>query len=197
MLLRRPRDSVASLVAVASVTAIVVNGVYLQHGRHPAPIFALRPLPVAAAAASDVVGVVARPRQAAREAPRRDVVPAHAHPDSAENARAAPSANAAPRADAIADLLATHPAPAQAQPPVHQAAIPPAPSRPQPSRQVLAIQRTLSEFGYGQLKPTGLYDADTRAAVQRFERDHNLPVTDEITEPMKRALANLAGRALE
>jgi peptidoglycan hydrolase-like protein with peptidoglycan-binding domain len=67
----------------------------------------------------------------------------------------------------------------------------------QPSRQVLAVQRALSEFGYGQLKPTGVYDAETKAAVQRFEREHSLPVTDEISEPMKRALATVTGRALD
>ncbi len=208
VLLRRPRDSIAVIVAVASVTAIVVNAAYLQHGRHPAPIFALRPLPVASAA-PDVVGIVSRPHAASPEAARHDTSAAHAQ--GAENAKAAspPQAAAAARKDPIAELLTAHPAPAQSppqqQPPVHQATLapprtsaePPPRSLAQPSRQVLAVQRALSEFGYGQLKPTGIYDADTRVAVQRFEREHNLPVTDGITEPMKRALANLTGRSLD
>jgi len=74
--------------------------------------------------------------------------------------------------------------------------LPPARSLAQPSHQVLAVQRALSEFGYGQLKPTGIVDAETRAAVQRFERDRKLPVTGEISEVVKRELANLAGHDL-
>ena len=46
-----------------------------------------------------------------------------------------------------------------------------------PSKQVLAIQRALADFGYGQIKPTGVYDPDTKAAIEKFERDRRLPVT--------------------
>ena len=207
ILLRRPTDSVAVLVVVASATAIIVNAAYLQHGRHPAPMFALRPLPVAAAAtAPDIVGVVAHPREPAEE--RREGASARGHAEPAERGRgvsAASAAPAAPHRDPIAELLATHQAPAQPQPaqtqtPARQAALAPphhAEAAMRPSRQVLAVQRALSEFGYGQLRPTGVYDAETKAAVQRFEREHDLPVTDEISEPMKRALAGLTGRALD
>jgi hypothetical protein len=206
ILLRRPTDSVAVLIAVASATAIGVNAAYLQHGRHPAPMFALRPLPVAAAAASNIVSVVAHPRMPAPDE-RHEVAPAHPH--SAPAVAAAPPANTAAHKDPIAQLLTTHPAqsqpqPSPPQPPAQVAVVPPArPVEPpgrlltQPSRQVLAVQRALSEFGYGQLKPTGVYDAETKAAVQRFEREHSLPVTDEISEPMKRALATVTGRALD
>jgi hypothetical protein len=187
IVLRRPTDSVAVLVALACVTAIVVNAAYLQHGRHPAPMFALRPLPVAAAAPSDVVGVIAHPHEPA---------------ERGRGTPAAAPASVPPHKDPIAELLTTHTA--QSQAPARQAALPPprppeplsARSAAQPSRQVLAVQRALSEFGYGQLRPTGIYDAETKAAVQRFEREHDLPVTDEISEPMKRALATLTGREL-
>jgi hypothetical protein len=205
ILLRRPTDSVAVLIAVAAATAIGVNAAYLQRGRHPAPMFALRPLPVAAAA-SDIVSAVAHPRMPPPDE-RHEVAPAHPH--SAPAIAAASPAKPAAHKDPIAELLTTRPAPSQSQPsppqPPAQVAVAP-PARPvepparlltQPSRQVLAVQRALSEFGYGQLKPTGVYDAETKAAVQRFEREHKLPVTDEISEPMKRALATLAGRALD
>ena len=66
-----------------------------------------------------------------------------------------------------------------------------------PPARVSAVQRVLSEYGYGQLKPIGVYDVETKAAVQRFEREHDLSVTDEISEPTKRALADLTGRALD
>ena len=78
----------------------------------------------------------------------------------------------APRSDPIAQLLA-------------------------PSKRVLAIQSALSDFGYGQLRPTGIYDAETRAAIEKFEREHRMPVTGQISDRVVRALASMTGRALE
>ena len=46
LVLRNPRDSMCALALMAAVAAIVVNSLYLQPRRHPAPIFAIRPLPV-------------------------------------------------------------------------------------------------------------------------------------------------------
>jgi len=66
-----------------------------------------------------------------------------------------------------------------------------------PSKRVLAIQRALADFGYGQIKPTGNYDADTRTAIERFERDHRLPVTGDISDRFVRELAAMTGRPLE
>lgn len=66
-----------------------------------------------------------------------------------------------------------------------------------PSKRVLAVQRALADFGYGQIKPTGTYDAATRAAIEKFERDHRLPVTGEISDRVVRELAAMTGRPLE
>ena len=41
-----------------------------------------------------------------------------------------------------------------------------------------AVQRALTEYGYGQLKPTGIIGADTQAAIVKFERDRKMPATD-------------------
>ena len=43
------------------------------------------------------------------------------------------------------------------------------------SRRVAAVQRTLTEYGYGQLKPTGTVGSETQAAIQKFERDRKIP----------------------
>ena len=43
------------------------------------------------------------------------------------------------------------------------------------ARRVAAVQRTLTEYGYGQLKPTGTVGSDTQAAIQKFERERKLP----------------------
>lgn len=66
-----------------------------------------------------------------------------------------------------------------------------------PSPRILAIQRALADFGYGQIKPTGNFDAATRASVEKFERDHHLPVTGQISDRFVRELSAMAGRPLE
>jgi len=62
---------------------------------------------------------------------------------------------------------------------------------------VTAVQRALSDFGYGQIKPTGVYDPETRAAIEKFERDRKLPVTGQINDRVVRDLAAMTGRPLE
>lgn len=66
-----------------------------------------------------------------------------------------------------------------------------------PSPRVVAIQRALSDFGYGQIKPTGTIDAATRAAIEKFERDRRMPVTGQISDRFVRELSAMAGRPLE
>ncbi len=66
-----------------------------------------------------------------------------------------------------------------------------------PSKHVLAIQRALADFGYGQIKPTGVFDPETHVAIEKFERAHNMPVTGDISEPLVRELAAMTGRPLE
>jgi hypothetical protein len=204
LLLRRPRDTLAGVVAAGAVIAIVVNGVYLQHGRHPAPIFAIKPLPVAAS--RDTVGSLQRSRAAEpgphaedRDAARHELVPAPAaaRPTAVELPRPRPTTAPAAvpaRKDAIAELLAGHGVQSQphVQPPVHQVALPAAP----PARQVLAVQRALSDFGYGQLKPTGLMDDHTRAAIKQFQSARNLQPTGELNDQVKRELASMVGHEL-
>jgi hypothetical protein len=62
---------------------------------------------------------------------------------------------------------------------------------------VLAVQRALSDFGYGQIKPTGLFDMETKLAIERFERERKLPITGDISERVVRELAARTGRPLE
>ena len=65
------------------------------------------------------------------------------------------------------------------------------------SRRVLAVQRALSDFGYGPVKATGLFGPDTRAAIEKFERDRKLPVTGQISDRLLHELAAVTGRPLE
>jgi peptidoglycan hydrolase-like protein with peptidoglycan-binding domain len=65
------------------------------------------------------------------------------------------------------------------------------------SRRVIALQRALALYGYGQIKPTGIVDTETRAAIERFERERKLPVTGQPSERVARELAGLTGRPLD
>jgi len=59
------------------------------------------------------------------------------------------------------------------------------------------VQRALNDYGYGPVKITGNYEAETIAAIQKFERDRKLPVTGQISPRLLRELAALTGRPLE
>jgi len=59
------------------------------------------------------------------------------------------------------------------------------------------VQRALSDYGYGQIKPTGVVDAETQIAIERFERERRLPVTGQPSDRVVRELAAIIGRPLE
>jgi peptidoglycan hydrolase-like protein with peptidoglycan-binding domain len=65
------------------------------------------------------------------------------------------------------------------------------------SRRVAALQRALTEYGYGQLKPTGIIGSDTQAAIAKFERERKIPVTGHISERMVRELAAMIGHPID
>jgi peptidoglycan hydrolase-like protein with peptidoglycan-binding domain len=69
--------------------------------------------------------------------------------------------------------------------------------RPAPSRRVIALQRALAEYGYGQIKPSGIIDAETQAAIEKFERERKLPITGQASDRVVRELAAMTGRPLE
>ena len=66
-----------------------------------------------------------------------------------------------------------------------------------PSPRIQAVQRVLSEFGYGQIKPSGVLDNATSEAISRFERDHKLPVSGRISDRLVSALNAMAGHSIE
>ncbi|HWL04933.1 MAG TPA: peptidoglycan-binding domain-containing protein [Xanthobacteraceae bacterium] len=66
-----------------------------------------------------------------------------------------------------------------------------------PSTRVVAVQRALTDWGYGQIKPSGQVDGDTTAAIEKFERERNMPVTGQVTDALMRELAMIIGRPLE
>jgi hypothetical protein len=179
ILLHSPKDTVAGMLAFAAVSAIITNALFLQAGRHPSPMFG--------ASVAGSVSPLPRPRPV-EAVTTLDPKPAEPKP-----------------ADPLANLVkSTSPAPAApsmiARPP---APIPAAtrsetPANPAAAaRRVAAVQRALTEYGYGQLKPTGTAGTDTQAAIQKFERERKIPVTGQVSDRLVRELAVVTGRPIE
>ena len=79
---------------------------------------------------------------------------------------------------------------------------PPAPiparaAKPPVRAAVAAVQRALTEYGYGQLKPTGTVGSDTQAAIQKFERERKLPVTGQMSDRLVRELTAMIGHPID
>ncbi len=65
------------------------------------------------------------------------------------------------------------------------------------SSRLIAVQRVLSDFGYGQIRASGTLDEPTRAAIEKFERGHQMPVTGRVSERLVRRLAAMTGHPLD
>ncbi len=65
------------------------------------------------------------------------------------------------------------------------------------STRVIAVQRVLSAFGYGQLRSSGIVDAPTRSAIEKFESEHKMPVTGRVSDRLLTELAAMVGHSIE
>jgi peptidoglycan hydrolase-like protein with peptidoglycan-binding domain len=218
---RHPREFVGIVMATVAIFAVALNALVLQKGPHPAPIFATQPLlkrdmlltpprpqaalPIAAPSApqsrwqlvADIQRELTRKGfydgaadgiwGAKTDAAARDFVLTASVKINAEASdellRAIVTSSAKAQSGRAASLEAVRGGSVGAV-----IALP---------KRVLAIQRALADFGYGQIKSTGVYDSDTRSAIERFELDRQLPVTGQISDRFVRELAAMTGRPLE
>ena len=98
----------------------------------------------------------------------------------------------------LVKATAAPPQPAPSQAPSHIARPPaPIPGQTAAARRVASVQRTLTEYGYGQLKPTGIAGSDTQAAIQKFERERKLPVTGQVSDRLLKELTAMIGRPVD
>ena len=190
ILLHSPKDMIAGVLAFAAVSAIITNALFLQAGRHPSPMFGSV---VALPATGSVASPLPRPRPV--DAMARSAEPSPADPKPAE-----PKA-----ADTLANLVKSTSAPSvtpsnTARPPASIPVTSHTETTASPAagqRRVAAVQRALTEYGYGQLKPTGTVGSDTQAAIQKFERERKIPVTGQVSDRLVRELATVIGRPVE
>ena len=214
ILLHSPKDMLAGALAFAAVGAILANALFLQAGRHPSPMFGSAVVTLPAPA---VANPLPRPRPVELAARPAEPAPAEAKPAEARSAndhKTADPKSADPKsADPMTSLVvkSTSAAPAAAsnvaKPPSVAAVAPsnvlrppapiPASSQAAGARRVASVQRALTEYGYGQLKPTGAVGADTQAAITKFERDRKLPVTGQMSDRLVKELTAMTGRPIE
>jgi peptidoglycan hydrolase-like protein with peptidoglycan-binding domain len=222
---RNPRDTIALAVVALAVGAILINALHLQPGPHPAPIFKIRPRPVASAAPTlaslhpqpttiartDTAAPGARARadliaDIQRELAKRNFYDGPADGISGPKTdaairdfiQAAGLKIAAEPNDELLRTLARSPVKAPSMRGTAPGRTDPIAELIEPSpRRVLAVQRALAETGFGQIKPTGVYGPDTRAAIEKFERERKLPITGQISDRLVRELAALTGEPLE
>ena len=211
LLLHSPKDMVAGALAFAAVSAIVANALWLQAGRHPAPLFGtVINLPAVTSAPANLLP---RPRPVEADVleskptelraadikaaePRTAAEPKTAEPKTAEPRTAEPKTSDPKTSDPMGNLVkATSTAHITNSIPRPPALIPG--DAASGSRRIAAVQRALTEYGYGQLKPTGTVGSDTQAAIQKFERTRKLPVTGQMSDRLVRELTAVIGRPID
>jgi hypothetical protein len=66
-----------------------------------------------------------------------------------------------------------------------------------PSNRVIAVQQVLTQYGYGQIRATGIVGPETQDAIRRFERAQKMPVTGAMSDQVVKALSQMSGRSLD
>ncbi|MFB9268802.1 peptidoglycan-binding domain-containing protein [Bradyrhizobium erythrophlei] len=202
LLLHSPKDMVAGLLAASAVVAILTNALFLQAGRHPSPMFggSVVTLPAPAPVAA-VASPLPRPRPPEATVRAEPVVveakPVETRPVETKPVETKP---VEARPDPMTNLVvkSTNAAPAAAPSNVVRPPAPiPASNLNAAGKRIAAVQRALTEYGYGQLKPTGTIGADTQNAIAKFEKARKLPVTGQMSDRLVHELSAMIGRPIE
>src|SRR6478752_4335977 len=157
-----PKDTLAIMAAVAATSIILVNALFLQKGRHPSPMFDATPNLVSVRQ-TEPANPVPRPRPAV-EAKAPDAPVARIETPAAASAPRPPAAVGTTRPDPLADLIVAN-------------------------RRIASAQKALTDFGFGQIKPTGVTGPETKIAVERFERERRMPITGQLSDKVMREIS--------
>jgi Putative peptidoglycan binding domain len=187
--------ALGAVVLSALLAAVVVNALFLQHGRHPAPLFG---------ATFKIAPPAPPPRPNSLDAFLNEDIPQGAlkpvEPGQ-EAAFAAPQAGEQPAAEA------PRPAPEPAAQPLSggdmlgalitdDGVVTPEMRAANAARAVLSAQKALAKLGLP-VKADGDYGAATRRAVEAFQRASRLPVTGELNARTRHALSARSGLRVE
>lgn len=186
------------ITSAALLGAVVINALFFQTARHPAPLFSrassgATPAPQQTAAAPRAVPAaetpvpVARPADMPAAAPQRQASAAKGIADLIDPPK--PAASEPKGGDPIAALLKGAVGPGQFPTASTVAATPPVDAA---TKRIMAAQKALAKLGYG-VTVDGKIGSGTKQAIQKFERDRNLPTTGEITGRTQRELAARSG----
>jgi hypothetical protein len=191
---RAPALAVVALGGL--LAAVVVNAVYMQHTRHPAPLFGAtfkveapkpppRPAHLDALLADKmpdaVLSKVAASAAALAPPPLERSAPSAAAPAVAREPVAAPTKK---RGDLIGALLG--------EKSVEKSVDKSPAAAPVAAKTILSAQRALQKLG-APVKPDGTFGATTKKALETFQRDNHLPVTGELTAKTRHLLAARSG----
>ena len=199
--LHSPKDIIAGALALAAIIAIITNALFMQAGRHPAPMFGtVTTLPAAAlpVVASVPANPLPRPRPVEADITLPETRPAEPRavdPKAADPKAADPMTNLVKTTSTVQAATANIPRPPLAVP--VSSRVDSVPVSVGGSHRVAAVQRALTEYGYGQLKPTGVVGSDTQVAIQKFEKARKLPVTGQVSDRLVRELAATIGHPIE
>lgn len=182
---RRPGLVFASVAVAGGIGVFGWNALMKQSGVHPAPLFA-----------------GAKPAVPSVEPPRRPDFPgttyARAEPSAAATTKSLsdplPSRSQPAPGDAIGSLIKS--GGEVAKTPEAGAAKPAADPKANAAK-VLAVQKALLKAGYGPIGTDGVAGSVTRQALERFERDRNLPVTGTLAPRTLKQLASASGMRIE
>lgn len=181
----------ATLAFLAVATAIATNALFFQPRHHPAPLLATRgvaePEPVKGDAlvrsvqvalaraglyAGDIDGIAGPQTEAAIESFEKSAGREPTGEASVDLLAAILSAEAPARTGSTTQTAAT----------TDDAIAETAQGEPTADPLVASVQSALALSAYGPLNADGVVGPDTRAAIMRFQRDHSLPVTGEISD---------------
>lgn len=201
----RPKAVILMVGVVVSFGAISVNALYLQPGKHPAPLFAphaqvrsaaLEP----AASVPDQPDPLERVRREAAEAPEAPApdnlvaaiqtgLKARGFYDDAVDGAMGPATQAAISAYEKQSGLEVTGAPSVGL--LASLSAPTPSSRPEPRKAatpskatVARLQEALVAAGYGPITVDGIYGSETAGAIRRYQLDNGLAVTGSVSEPL-------------
>jgi hypothetical protein len=178
----RPGFALAMVALLGTTGAVGWNALH-QANRHPAPLFKPKPPTPVEPPRREAAAIAPAPIPVPVPRPEPTTVGSVVTSPAPAPVPVARAAATAP--DGIGNLIRGGDATARPAAEI------------KPDGRVMSVQKALTKLGYGPLKPDGLLGTGTRQALERFERDNNLPVTGGLAARTTRQLASASGSQIE